>query len=158
MTHRITSVRPLENYTLSVIFQNGAEKSYDMRTLYPVFPQFRAFEEVKGLFQQVTVDTGGYGISWNDELDLDAEEIWINGIDVQPKHSVDSRAALAYSLTAARNAAGLTQKQLSEATGIYQADISKIERGLANPSLSTLQRLAEGLGMELKLQFVMRDP
>ena len=148
MTHRITSVRPLENYTLSVIFQNGAEKSYDMRTLYPVFPQFRAFEEVKGLFQQVTVDTGGYGISWNDELDL----------EVQPKHSVDSRAALAYSLTAARNAAGLTQKQLSEATGIYQADISKIERGLANPSLSTLQRLAEGLGMELKLQFVMRDP
>ena len=48
----------------------------------------------------------------------------------------------------------MTQKQLSDIVGIYQADISKIERGLANPSISTLQRLAEGLGMQLQIKFV----
>ena len=77
----------------------------------------------------------------------------LNGIEVQHKHKMESSAALAYSLTMARNASGLTQKQLAEVTGIYQADISRIERGLANPSLSTLQRLAEGLGTELKIEF-----
>lgn len=54
----------------------------------------------------------------------------------------------------ARIAKNLSQKQLSELTGINQADISRIENGNANPSIRTLQRLAEGLGMKLKLEFV----
>lgn len=53
----------------------------------------------------------------------------------------------------ARKNSGLTQKQLSERTGIAQADISKLERGNANPSLRTLRRLAAGLGMRLRLEF-----
>ncbi|MCI6377067.1 MAG: helix-turn-helix domain-containing protein, partial [Clostridiales bacterium] len=51
-------------------------------------------------------------------------------------------------------ASGLTQKQLAEKTGIAQADISKLESGNANPSLRTLRRLAEGMGMQIKLEFV----
>ena len=54
----------------------------------------------------------------------------------------------------ARKSAGLTQKQLSEKTGIAQADISKLENGNANPSLRTLRRLANGLGMRLKVGFI----
>ena len=50
----------------------------------------------------------------------------------------------------------MTQKQLSETTGIYQGDISKIERGLSNPSVITLKRLAEGLGAELNIEFVFK--
>lgn len=53
-----------------------------------------------------------------------------------------------------REAKGLTQKELSEITGIAQSDISKLENGNANPSLRTLERLAEGLGMRIKLEFV----
>ena len=51
---------------------------------------------------------------------------------------------------------GLTQKDLAEKTGIYQADISKIERGIGNPSLLTLKRLADGLDMDLILDFSKR--
>ena len=54
----------------------------------------------------------------------------------------------------ARKESGLTQKQLSERTGIAQTDISKLERGNANPSLRTLQRLAAGMGMKVKIEFV----
>lgn len=54
----------------------------------------------------------------------------------------------------ARKNAGMTQKDLSEITGIAQSDISKLENGSANPSLRTLQRLAEGMGMQLKVEFV----
>lgn len=53
----------------------------------------------------------------------------------------------------ARKSAGLTQKQLSKKTGITQADISKLESGNANPSLRTLQRLASGMGMKVKIEF-----
>ena len=65
-------------------------------------------------------------------------------------------AKLAENLAKARDIAGITQKELAERTGIYQADISKIERGIANPSLSTLKRLADGMGMELQLTFKPR--
>lgn len=48
----------------------------------------------------------------------------------------------------------LTQKQLAVRTGIAQADISKLENGNANPSIKTLQRLANGMGMKLRLEFL----
>lgn len=48
----------------------------------------------------------------------------------------------------------LTQKQLADATGITQADISRLENGTGNPSLRTLKRLAAGMGMQLKIEFV----
>ena len=62
MTHRIKSVQPLENFVLLAVFQNGVEKKYDIDRLYPVFPQFKAFENVPELFNQVKVDAGGYGV------------------------------------------------------------------------------------------------
>ena len=53
----------------------------------------------------------------------------------------------------ARKNLNLTQKDLSEKTGINQADISRIENGTRNPSLKMLKKLASGLGMQLKLEF-----
>ena len=54
----------------------------------------------------------------------------------------------------ARKNSGITQKELSERTGIAQGDISKLENGNANPSVRTLQRLANGMGMTLKIEFL----
>ncbi|MCB7302960.1 helix-turn-helix transcriptional regulator [Bariatricus massiliensis] len=54
----------------------------------------------------------------------------------------------------ARKEQNITQKELSERTGITQADISRIENGSRNPSLDMMKRLAKGLGMRLKLEFV----
>lgn len=48
----------------------------------------------------------------------------------------------------------LTQKELAERTGINQADINKLENGTRNPSLKLLKRLADGMGMALKIEFV----
>ena len=53
-----------------------------------------------------------------------------------------------------RIAQNLTQKELAERTGINQADISKLENGTRNPSLKMLKRLADGMGMALKIEFV----
>ena len=57
----------------------------------------------------------------------------------------------------ARISQNLTQKELSERSGINQADISKIENGSRNPSLNLLKRLADGMGMSLKIEFIPKQ-
>lgn len=54
----------------------------------------------------------------------------------------------------ARTNQNLTQKQLSEKTGINQADISKLENGTRNPTINLLKRLADGMDMILKIEFI----
>ena len=53
----------------------------------------------------------------------------------------------------AREEANMTQKDLAEKTGIAQGDISKLENGSSNPYIRTLQRIAEGLGKKLVIEF-----
>ena len=71
--------------------------------------------------------------------------------DIQPEMDV-IRA-----IVDARTAQNLTQKELSKITGINQADISKLENGTRNPMVSLLKRLAEGMGMELRIQFIPKN-
>ncbi len=157
MTHRIQSVTAKENYMIEAVFFNGEVKRYDVTQLFTVFPQFKMLLKVKNLFESVVVDVGGYGISWNDDLDIDAETIWEEGILVESVREKDLNHLLAYHLLVAREKSNMTQKELAEKTGIYQADISKLERGIGNPSLSTLRRLADGMGMDLKIDFIERS-
>ncbi len=49
-------------------------------------------------------------------------------------------------MIAARMDTGITQQQLSEKTGINQSNLSRIENGNGNPSVSTLHRIASALG------------
>ena len=57
----------------------------------------------------------------------------------------------------ARTSQNLTQNELAKRTGINQADISKLENGTRNPSINLLKRLAEGMGMNLKIEFVQKQ-
>ena len=57
----------------------------------------------------------------------------------------------------ARISKNLTQKELAERTGINQADISKLENGTRNPTVNLLKRLAEGMDMALKIEFVPKQ-
>lgn len=57
----------------------------------------------------------------------------------------------------ARTSQNITQKELAERTGINQADISKLENGTRNPSVNLLKRLADGMGMVLKIEFVPKQ-
>jgi predicted transcriptional regulator len=54
----------------------------------------------------------------------------------------------------ARNKSGISKKELAERTGISKSFITKLENGNANPSLTTMKRLAAGLGLRLKIKFV----
>ena len=71
--------------------------------------------------------------------------------DIQPEMDV-IRAMID-----ARIAQNLTQKELADKVGMNQADISKLENGTRNPSLKLLKKIAVGLGMDLKIQFVPKN-
>ena len=65
--------------------------------------------------------------------------------------------AIIQAIIDARKSAGITQKELSQKSGIAQGDISKLENGTRNPSVSLLKRLAEGMGMVLKIEFIPKQ-
>ena len=80
MFHKIRAAAPLPGYQLLVSFADGCSKLYDLAPLFGCVPALTPLRDVPGLFEQVRVDTGGYGVSWTDEIDLDGTELWENGV------------------------------------------------------------------------------
>jgi hypothetical protein len=74
----ILLVQPVENKRLLVRFTNGIEKIYDCKPLLAL-ERFHLLRN-EAFFKAVRVDPGGYGISWNDEMDLSEYELWVNGV------------------------------------------------------------------------------
>ena len=149
MFHKAVSLEFKEGTALEVTFQDGKVKQYDMASLFDKYPQLKELND-RDLFCSGKL-SGFYGIIWNDALDIEAETIYEEGETVRtvnPAPNVMAGDAVA----AARARKGLSQKELSELTGIDQSDISKIERGMANPSVSTLNRIAQALDAQLVIE------
>ena len=149
MFHKAVELNYLDGTALEVRFQDGQVKHYDISSLFEKYPQLLALQD-RDLFTSGTL-MGSYGIVWNDDLDLEVETVYQEGTTVRSE-PLSANLSVAQAVAAARAQSGLSQKQLSALTGIDQSDISKIERGLANPSVSTLDRIASALGGELQIQ------
>lgn len=80
--HKVKAVRPLQNYKLQVQFEEELVKIYDVSLIFDKWSEFKNFIDEPKLFETVKVDKGGYGVIWNDELDLSADELYENGIIV----------------------------------------------------------------------------
>lgn len=78
---RIKTVTPLKEKRLLVTFINGTQKIYDCQRILNL-DHFRLLKH-EAFFKAVTVDPGGYGISWDDETDLSEYELWTNGVEVE---------------------------------------------------------------------------
>ena len=131
-----------------MLFTDGKTKRYDVSSLFPKYPQMTALKD-RDLFLSGKL-AGSYGIIWNDDLDLEAETVYEEGELTAERLALDLTASTAVSK--ARAMKGLSQKQLAALTGIDQSDISKIERGLSNPSVLTLERIAKAMGGRLDIQ------
>ena len=82
MFHKVKTVSALPDYRLNVQFAEGLMKIYDVKPLFKKWKQFNALKEIPGRFEGVKVDIGGYGIIWDDELDLSCDELFANGAEV----------------------------------------------------------------------------
>lgn len=83
MFHKIKNVAAMPDFKLSVQFSEGVTKIYDVKPLFDRIPVFKGLKNNLEEFYGVTVDTGGYGIIWNDEIDLSCDELWENGIQTE---------------------------------------------------------------------------
>ncbi len=79
MFHKVKAVNTLPDYRLIVQFVEGVTKIYDVKPLFAKWVPFKALENDPALFSAVEVDVGGYGIVWNDNLDLSCDELFENG-------------------------------------------------------------------------------
>ena len=76
---------------------------------------------------------------------------------VKEYESIQPEMDVIRAIIEARTSQNITQKELAERTGINQADISKLENGTRNPSINLLKRIADGMGMALKIEFVPKN-
>ena len=83
MFHKIKNVSALPDYRLSVQFSEGVTKIYDVKPLFGRLPAFAELQNNPQEFYSVSVDVGGYGIVWNDYLDLSCDELWEHGVQAE---------------------------------------------------------------------------
>jgi DNA-binding XRE family transcriptional regulator len=86
--------------------------------------------------------------------DLEAEARREGPKAVAETRAFEAHFRLAAELILLRKRRRLTQRQLSTKSGVQQAEISRIEGGRANPTVSTLSALANALGGELGIRIL----
>ena len=148
MFHRAIELSYKEETVLSVTFQDGSVRDYDVSTLYDEYPQMKALDSRK-LFLSGRL-LGSYGIVWNEELDLAVEEVYVNG-KLVGQIDVPVSMRIGNAISEARNRKGLTQTELARLANVDQSDLSKIECGESNPTIGTLDTIAKALGCSISL-------
>lgn len=76
--HRIKKITPAGDLILLVEFENGTTKKFDCKSILHRDENFKRLKN-PGYFENIRIDPGGYGISWDDDLDLSENELWLNG-------------------------------------------------------------------------------
>lgn len=132
-----------EGTTFDLYFLNGAIKRYDVLNLSDKFPQLNELKN-RELFLKGKL-LGWGGVVWNDKLDISSETVYEDGEDVTLEYNDIPQVVIGYRIKEKRIELNLSQQELAHKVGIDQSDLSKIEKGNANPSLKMLSRIFEGL-------------
>jgi len=134
------------NSTLVVLFSDGKYRRLDLKVFYEDHPEYKLLEDLKILSNFKIM--ANVIIKWTDELDLVADTVYEYS---NPCNYLESPtiALLGYKLKKARIERNISQQKLSRLTGIDQAEISKIENGLINPSIEYIEKITQALKREL---------
>lgn len=147
---RAIDVEFLDGVVLDMTFQDGKVIRYDISTMFSKYPQLKELLKNRKLFKSGYLDQGGYGVIWNDELDFDAMSIYEGGKVVG--HVITSiNQQIGMLLAKTREENNVTQVELSKMTHVDQGDISKIERGLGNPTVAKISKLFKALGKSISI-------
>lgn len=146
-----TEVKFLEGVEVEVSFQDGKVIRYNMSKMFLKYPQLKKLKEDRKLFESGHLDSLGNAIIWNEELDFDVMSIYEAGEVISIKETTLNEK-IGTLLIKTRDELNITQKELSKLSHIDQGDISKIERGLGNPTLSKIEKIFKALGKEIKVE------
>ena len=140
----------LEDVILEMTFQDGKVIRYDMSQMFSKYPQFEELRNNRELFLSGHLDVGGYAVVWNNKLDFDSTSIYYDG-EVVGQVETPLALQIGFLLAKTRDEMNVTQVELSKKAHIDQGDISKIERGIGNPTLTKINKLFKALGKSLSL-------
>ena len=140
----------LEDVTLELTFQDGKIVRYDMARLFSKYPQLEELRRNRELFLSGRLDVGGYGVIWNEDLDIDATSVYECG-EVVGHVETTINQQIGVLLMKTREEQNLTQVELSRISHIDQGDISKIEKGFGNPTIAKINKLFKALGKTISL-------
>ena len=92
-------------------------------------------------------------------LDENLNNVHINEIDTKTEvpEDYDIFKEIRDMITTLRHENNLTQKELAAKCGLTQANISNLEKGTSKPSIDSLKRIADALGMRLVVEFVGQE-
>ena len=139
----------LEGTKLCLLFSDGVNKIYDVMVLAKKYPQIKALKNRKLFTSGILLGTSG--IYWNDDLDLDVESVYEFGKTGDTSMD-DLSYVLGFHIKEFRKKAKITQEELAKKINIDQGDLSRIEKGLANPSLLTISRILKGLDANIDIK------
>ena len=150
MHYLALEVKFLEDVTLEMTFQDGKVIRYDMSKMFDKYPQLEELRRNRELFIHGHLDVGGYAVIWNDDLDFDATGVYEYGelVDII---ETPLNQQIGFLLAKTRDDMNVTQVELSKMSHIDQGDISKIERGIGNPTLAKISKLFKALGKSISL-------
>ena len=151
MHYCASKVSFLENTIIELTYFDGRVVRYDMSMLFSKYPQLEELRKNPELFKRGHLDPGGYGVSWNDNLDVDATGIYFEGEFVR-YDEVSVNNQIGFLLAKTRDDLHITQNELSKLSRINQGDISKIEKGIGNPTLSKIEKLFNALGKKISFK------
>ncbi len=86
---RICKAKTIDDFTLVVEFTNQEIRTYDIRRLLSI-PTFSPLKQ-PAFFKNFSIDEGGYGIVWNEDIDISEYELWKNGVVVEKEEFVGDR-------------------------------------------------------------------
>lgn len=153
MHYMAIDLKFLEDVTLEMTFQDGKVIRYDMSQMFNKYPQLEELRKNRKLFLSGHLDLTGFAVIWNDELDFDATSIYDDG-EVVGQVETPLALQLGFLLAKTRDEMNVTQVELSKKAHIDQGDISKIERGIGNPTLAKINKLFKALGKSLSLAVI----
>ena len=139
-----------EGTTFDLYFIDGVVKRYDILSLADKFPQLNALKD-RNLFLKGKL-LGWSGVYWNDELDIECDTVYEEGEDVSSEYDDIDVAVLGYKIRELRRNADLSQTELASKVGIDQSDLSKIEKGLANPTIKQITKVLDALNQRITIE------
>ena len=139
-----------EGTTFDLYFLDRTVKRYDVLSLADKFPQLNALKD-RELFLKGKL-LGWSGVYWNDDLDIECDTVYEEGIDVSKEYDDIDNVVIGYKIRELRRSADLSQTELAKKAGIDQSDLSKIEKGLSNPSIKQITKVLSILGQKITIE------
>lgn len=139
-----------EGTTFDLYFIDGTVKRYDILSLADKFPQLSALKD-RELFLRGKL-LGWSGVYWNEDLDIECDTVYEEGVDVSSEYDDINNVVIGYKIRELRRSADLSQEELASKAGIDQSDLSKIEKGLANPSIKQITRVLSVLNQKITIE------